>query len=201
MEQIILTPKIPTKIGIIGTINVGKTTLANLINGHLKSLGVDSDLVDEVSRYCPLPLKESTTIDSSYWLLGSQIAHEALYLATKSFIICDRTVIDLYPFALYSYQRKQISNEQVLKNAQELQALKMLVSDYLKARPYDFLFYVPFYQEYGQSNLKTDDSGFQVAIDKIFRAFLLELQVNYYELKELNVHARLEEIIAYMNAC
>ena len=64
----------PAKIDIIGSKGVGKTTPANLVNGHLKYMGASSDLVYESARNCPLLLNEKTTIESAYWLFGSQIA-------------------------------------------------------------------------------------------------------------------------------
>jgi len=199
MKQIINLPIAPVKIGIIGPKSVGKTGLANLLTGHLKSLGVNCDLIQELARRCPLPLNKKTSIDSAYWLVGSQIAAEALSLATKSFTICDRTVIDPYPFVLYSLTRKEEVIHKTSEDMQKLQALKVFICDYLVARPYQFLFYVPIRQELWQTYSVPDDIDFQSKIDEIFRNFLGEFKINFCELKSLSNYERLEEIINFIN--
>ena len=192
----IVEPTTPTKIGIIGPKEVGKTALANLINGHLKLLGVSSDLVHESARRCPLPLNEKTTIGAAYWLLGAQIAAEALVQETRQFTVCDRTVIDLYPFALYSAANSDSTAGKATAATRGLQPLRTLIQDYLTARPYEFLFYVPIRQELWNMYSPPDDPPFQALIDAEFRKFLGELQINFIELKSLDGHQRLEEIIS-----
>jgi GTPase SAR1 family protein len=95
------------KVAFIGSKEVGKTTLASYLNGQLKSLGLSVDIVPEVARYCPLPLNEKTTIESAYWLLGAQISAEALVEKTRQFVICDRTVLDVFPFIKCSHEHKE----------------------------------------------------------------------------------------------
>ena len=89
------------KIGIVGSKSVGKTTLANLLVGYLRSTGVDADLVDEVAKRSPLPLNNETSIETSLWILGNQISSE-MVLSNKAVVVCDRTAIDVYPFAKLS---------------------------------------------------------------------------------------------------
>lgn len=191
-------PGTPCKIGIIGSKEVGKTTLANLLNGRLKSLGASSDLVYESARNSPLPLNERTSIASTYWLLGTQIATEALMQATRQFTVCDRTVIDLIPFAAYIVNRQENSCRE--EPFAELQKLKILVKHYLVARPYDFLFYIPIRKELWKVFGEPSDPYYQAEIDRELRIFLQELQVNYHKLKELHNQERLEEIMAILHS-
>jgi GTPase SAR1 family protein len=200
MEHPKTLPEVLTKVkvGIIGPKEVGKTALANLLNGHLKSRGVSSDLVHESARYSPLPLNKKTSFHSAYWLFGMQIASEALVSATRQFTICDRTVIDLFPFAQYSLTEGKWNDEQKLDNSHKLQSLKMLISDYITAQPYNFLFYVPIRQELRTTNSSLEEHYFQIAIDERLRKFLQELKIDYYELQTPSTYDRLSEINSYI---
>jgi hypothetical protein len=214
------SPSTQIKIGIVGSKEVGKTILAHLLNSELKvvlsnKLQDDrwhSDLVYESARNCPLPLNEKTTIQSAYWLFGAQIASEAVVHARMNtlYIICDRTVIDAYPFAMHAIKNEL---EKSGRNAEEskertralLEPLKTLIKDYIIARPYHFLFYVPIRRDTQGRHKAPDDPVFQAAIDKELRAFLRELrddpklQIDLIELEAPEGKGRVEEIIRHIH--
>ena len=64
-------PNTACKIGIIGAKEVGKTGLANLLNGYLKIIGAHCDLVPETARNSPFLLNEGSGIGTLYWVLGN----------------------------------------------------------------------------------------------------------------------------------
>jgi GTPase SAR1 family protein len=185
-------PKNPCKIGILGAKEVGKTSLANLLTGRLKSLGISADLVHETARRAPWKLNKKTSIEAAYWLLGSQIASESLVQATRQFTICDRTVLDTYPFLAFSFQEGRISPN---PSHEELKLIKSVIRDYIKARPYDYLILVPIRQELWVYYSEPSDKELQVEIDKAFRNFLKELSLEYHELHTLNSIDRVEEVM------
>jgi GTPase SAR1 family protein len=189
-------PETKSKIGIIGPKEVGKTTLANLLNGHLKSLGASCDLVHESARYSPLPLNKSSTVDTGYWLLGSQIAAETLVHATRQFTICDRTVLDVYPFAALA--QLMAGTRQAAQVDHDLRQLKILISEYVTARPCEFLFYIPIRRELWKTYSEPSDAPYQLALDKEFRNFLAELKLSFVELKAIDDYERLQEAMQYI---
>ena len=184
-----VTPSTKAKIGIIGPKEVGKTALANTLNGYLKSLGASSDLVHESARRSPLPLNEKTTIGTAYWSFGSQIMAEALVQETRQFTICDRTVIDIFPFYFFA-----VTNDTEIPT-QNLENLKILIKDYLTFRPYDFLFYIPIREELWDVYSRPEDPTLQSQIDREFRNFINESNIQFTEIKALGLYERLKEIM------
>ena len=198
VSQRAVTPEIPCKIGFMGSKAVGKTTVANLLNGHLKAIGAHSDMVYETARNCPFLLNEKTGIASSYWIVGEQIAAEALVEAKRQFTICDRTIIDVLSFAVCGLVRMFSIKHEDAHKSDEINVLKQIIKIYLEARPYDFLFYVPVRQELWSSFFKPEDYDFQLEIDRELRVLLAELNVPYYELQQLTGNGRIEEIMTQL---
>lgn len=91
------------KIAVIGTHQVGKTLLCNMISTNLRKRGICHDLIDENVYDCPLPIGECQDNNSTYWLIASQIKAEMKAAAEDSnVIVCDRSVIDPLIYMLYS---------------------------------------------------------------------------------------------------
>ena len=202
LQEPFVRPMISTKIGIAGPKRVGKTTLANLLNAHLKSLGVSADLVHETARNAPLPLNERTSLGTAYWLFGAQVAAEALVQETRQFTICDRTVIDLYPFALCAAidRGEDLSDDSA--TLQEMRSLKTLIKDYLQARPYEFLFYIPLHLQLLTTYPPSEDPRFQELLQSEFWRFLEELKedlkIDVIELSSLNNDRRVADVVAHI---
>jgi GTPase SAR1 family protein len=175
------------KIGIVGSKKVGKTTLANLLVGYLKSIGNDTDLVDEVAKRCPLPINKDTSIEASLWILGNQIASEMM-MADKAIIVCDRTAIDVYPFA-------KLSN---LNRANELEMLKKTVVSYITLKPYNVLFYVLPQDGFGEDDSLSFENKYQQELDSEFRHLLRNLSLNVVEVQGNDSNVRLNEIIKWL---
>ena len=175
------------KIGIIGTKSVGKTTIANLLVGYLSSIGIDVHFIEEVAKKCPLPLNEDTTLETCLWILGNQISNESM-IAEDKVIVCDRTVIDIYPFARLA---KSIHRE-------ELTQLKKLIMSYISLRPYNVLFYISPSDDYFSAEIYLAERNFQMEIDREFRNLLKTLSLKVVEINQKDSAEGLKEIVNYL---
>ena len=86
------------KICIIGTHSTGKTTLVNELAKHFKNKGKQTKTISELSRLCPHPINETTSIDAQTWILNEQMRYEDLYQMTGSWVFCDRGTIDNFAY-------------------------------------------------------------------------------------------------------
>ncbi|MEK7090930.1 MAG: hypothetical protein AAB887_00300 [Patescibacteria group bacterium] len=188
-------PNTACKIGIIGAKEVGKTGLANLLNGYLKIIGAHCDLVPETARNSPFLLNEGSGIGTLYWVLGTQIAAESLVQERRQFAICDRTVIDLIPFTICGLSRRHGVTKDKIRQDDKVTTVKKIIKSYLNARPYDLLFYVPINQKLWKLFSSPDDAPLQFEIDKELKIYLEELDLKYVELKKINSSDRLSEIM------
>jgi nicotinamide riboside kinase len=126
-----------TKIAIIGTHFVGKTSLVKKLSKKLKNVFV----IDEVVRSCPYPVNEIATIEAQEWILNEQIKRENN--ANSSLIITDRGLIDNFAYWL-RVAEKFLAPE-------EIASKKEKVFEYSKS--YDLiLFLEPF-----EGNIKNDN--------------------------------------------
>ena len=85
------------KIGILGTHGTGKTSLSYLIAHELKKKDKDVGLIQEVVRGCPLPVNESTGLESQLWTISKQVEKEIEVQAKHDYVVTDRTILDNFP--------------------------------------------------------------------------------------------------------
>ena len=180
------------KIGIIGTKNVGKTTLATQLTEALAHKGFRATIVREVAQDCPLPINKDTTIESGYWLFGTQIAREAISECDSPIVICDRTVLDVIPFVRLSYEAFSLGRQD---SASEIGMLERLIQDYVDAQPYDQIFYLPKNEAFWQSTLSRDEIEFRRSLDREFRTYLHEAGVSHHEVTGKSTSRQLAEIL------
>lgn len=88
------------KLAFIGTHGVGKTTLCFGLAARMKRNDVSLEVVYEIARRCPLPINQHTSLSAQSWILHTQISEEVLAAARYPVIICDRSVLDNYVYAL-----------------------------------------------------------------------------------------------------
>jgi hypothetical protein len=92
------------KIGIMGTHGIGKTTMAMKMASDMKQSdpGQSIGFLSEIARDCPFPLNENMTEDSQRWILSAQLKAELECGTTYDTLICDRTIIDGFAYALWA---------------------------------------------------------------------------------------------------
>ncbi|MHA1266211.1 MAG: AAA family ATPase [Candidatus Helarchaeota archaeon] len=146
------------KIGLMGSHDVGKTTLGFTICSKLKTRHYHVEYVAEVARHIPATLKvnEGTNFWAQYWILNEQINSEILaILRGANMIVTDRTVVDNYA---YAYRASRPHVKQISKT--DLKVMEVKCKHWV--RTYDFLFYATI------PDKKMEDDGFR-AIDKEFQ--------------------------------
>lgn len=87
-----------TKIALVGTHGIGKTTIAHGLSFVMKLKGKNVELIAEVARTSPLPINENTTLESQLWIISTQKKREIEAEARSDFIICDRSLLDNYAY-------------------------------------------------------------------------------------------------------
>ena len=96
----------PYKIGITGSNNTGKTTLALGLTFELKKRGCKANFIYESARACPIGTKEKGTVESQLWILGKTMQLETLLEKKNQIVICDRTAVDIYGFGKFHYKKQ-----------------------------------------------------------------------------------------------
>jgi nicotinamide riboside kinase len=146
------------KIGFIGTHGVGKTTLCYGLAARLKARDVVLEIVHEVARRCPLPINEATGLASQAWILHTQIAEELVAQARYPVVVCDRSVLDNYVYLLLAAGRQE--------------APQALIDFWIAG--YDLLVHVPIVEDLSPDGVRSQDPGFQQAVEDLLRRELAD---------------------------
>lgn len=101
------------KVLICGAFSTGKTTLIAATRRAIdQKRWASIEVIDEVSRSCPLPLNKSQEFASTAWLLGRQLQREAECSADKRvLIICDRGIPDILSHYYWTVRHANIVQE------------------------------------------------------------------------------------------
>lgn len=92
------------KICVIGAHGIGKTTF--LTDFYLFALhnGINTKVVREVARDCPLGINENFNPNSAVWIVTEQINRELDAVAKKfPLILCDRSSFDPMMYAIVKF--------------------------------------------------------------------------------------------------
>lgn len=146
------------KVAFIGSHGVGKTTLCYGLAARLKRHDVGVEVVHEVARRCPLPINEETSVAAQSWILHTQIAEELVAQARYPVVVCDRSVLDNYVYLLLAAGRQEIPEE--------------LVKFWLSG--YDLLIHVPIVEDLSPDGVRSQDPGFQRAVEDLLRREIAE---------------------------
>ena len=156
------------KIGLCGTMSVGKTTLVNA----LKELPEFKDYITRTERSKELmamgiPLNTDSTLKGQTVFL----AERAGELMVEN-IITDRTVIDVMAFTQASKSINYVDKEDFINHA------KNLISEY------DYIFYVsPEGVEIENNGVRETDAEYRDLID-----FIIKSTINRYNHRIKNLH-------------
>jgi len=149
------------KIAIVGAHGVGKTTLVNCLADFTRKKLHPTEIVSEVVRQCPFPIHEGQTMDSTTWIVCSQILAELkAALTCPTYIFCDRSVYD--PLVYLLYAKPEIFSQELME----------FVESY--ARTYDKIFLIrPSQKEIVEDGFRSKDKEFQYGINSIFTSWIL----------------------------
>ncbi len=165
------------KIGLVGTMSVGKTTLARAL-GETDRLR-DHSVQTERSKYLSslgIPLNTDSTLPGQFIFLAER-ASELLHPN----IITDRTIWDVCAFTLSAKSIGDFEKRTFVDAAMNLR-------DY-----YDVVIYVsPRGVEMEDNGVRETDMGYRMKIDKVIQMMLEE----YKPTKLINVEGTTEERIA-----
>ena len=168
------------RIGLTGTMSVGKTTLANAL-GELDQFK-DHSVHTERSKYLRdlgIPLNTDSTLNGQFVFLAER-ATELLH----SNIITDRTIWDVCAFTLSS---KSISD---FDKRTFIEAAMMLRNQY------DLVVYVsPVGVEVEDNGIRTTDLDYRRKIDEVIKMSLIEFIPNKLIMVEGTTEQRISTIL------
>ena len=164
-----VSPPSPTKIALIGSHGVGKTTLCFGLAARLKSRDMSLEVVHEVARRCPLPINEATSLEAQSWILHTQIAEELVAQARYPVVLCDRAVLDNYVYSQLAHGPEP--------------RLDRLVDDWIET--YQLLILVPITEVPQADGLRAVDPGFQHLIETRLRQELRRRELPFEDLGAL----------------
>ena len=180
------------KIGIIGTHEVGKTTLGHLLTGYLKAMDYSVNLVHESARLSPFGLLDKTTMESEVWIINQQINNELTTAKYSDILVCDRTAMDTL-----AYAKHIMENNKSNKDKEMYELLNRIVDSNIKT--FDIFIYLPIGEKIIKRRKKEHDLKFREKIDSYLMEIIKEKGLdNVYKIKNKSAHGRVEEII---NVC
>lgn len=151
--------RIMTKIAIIGTHGVGKSSLSYMIASYYKKKDKSVKIIQEVARNCPFPLNEKMTKEACLWIFHEQMRKEIEYQSKYDYLICDRSVADSFIYALA--QNCYDSADQVLYYA--FMQAEMWMSTYDK-----IIHIVPSKRKISDDGFRSTDREFQKRVHTQF---------------------------------
>ncbi|MFQ5695777.1 MAG: AAA family ATPase [Terriglobia bacterium] len=157
-----------TKVALIGTHGVGKTTLAYDVCALLKKQGHNVELVTEVVRRCPFPANDGTTLEGQLWILHQQIADELIAASRAPYVLCDRSVLDNYCYLVNKCGRQPELERWLV---QWLETYSLLVGVPLVR---ESIYAEGFRQPVLDDNFRATDRAFQQRIDALLKELLTE---------------------------
>jgi predicted ATPase len=91
-------------IAISATHGCGKTTMVYALAAHLKKLGKNVVVLNELARECPFEINQKGENRTQVWLIAEQVKRELELMDRYDYVICDRSLFDAYAYATYLNQ-------------------------------------------------------------------------------------------------
>ena len=168
------------RIGLVGTMSVGKTTLAKAL-GELDQFK-DHSVYTERSKYLRdlgIPLNTESTLNGQFVFLAER-ASELLH----SNIIADRTIWDVCAFTLSSRSISDFDKRTFIEAAMMLR------------NQYDLVVYVsPVGVEVEDNGIRTTDLDYRRKIDEVIKMSLIEFIPNKLIMVEGTTEQRISTIL------
>lgn len=174
------------KIAIIGSHGTFKTTLVYFLAGVLTAKGKNVGIIREVARACPYFKMGHGNVLAQNWILLTQAQWEREFQDKYEYVLCDRSLIDNFMYALEAYERE---GEPIPE------WIEAFVLHHIKS--YTFLFKTPVSPE-GLINdgIRSTDVSWQKKIDLRLVQYLQEKKIQYTELPFSDA-SELDDIMAY----
>ena len=168
------------RIGLVGTMSVGKTTLAKAL-GEIDQFK-DHSVYTERSKYLRdlgIPLNTESTLNGQFVFLAER-ASELLHLN----IIADRTIWDVCAFTLSSRSISDFDKRTFIEAAMMLR------------NQYDLVVYVsPVGVEVEDNGIRTTDLDYRRKIDEVIKMSLVEFIPNKLIMVEGTTEQRISTIL------
>lgn len=175
------------KIGITGSNNTGKTTLAYKLTTALMEQGHKADCAHESVRYCPIGTKGKTLVESQIWIFAEQMQIDEVIGTHKDIIVCDKTAIDTLAYGIWAFEQNPSD-----KQRNRLVALEYMASKY--AETYDKLFLLPVLKNIHYHKW-VEGVDHRKRIDELVRKVLKDFKLEYTEIKNKSQTGRVKEIL------
>lgn len=180
------------KIGITGTHNVGKTSLAHSLVGTLKEMGVHAVVNSEQVRNCPLPTgtEQSNSVDAQTWILGKQFIEEIELESKYPVVVCDRTVLCNYAYFLWNLQKSK-----GLEASPKAKIIHNLVDNWIST--YDFIFKLPISRQTKLANdgFRSMAKDWQSEIDELIDKIIAEKNIKVYTIPMDTNERRVKKVL------
>lgn len=88
-------------IAISATHGCGKTTVVYSLAAHLKKLGKNVVVLNELARECPFEINQNGDNRTQVWLITEQIKRELELMDRYDYVIADRSLFDAYAYATF----------------------------------------------------------------------------------------------------
>ena len=173
-----------TRIAIIGTHGVGKTTLSYILAAQYKMTGSSVKIVQEVARSCPYPLNEGMTLDSCLWIYHEHIKKEMDAILKHQVVICDRSALDSF---LYAQAQGCVTEDDPLFK-HSFEAAKAWMKTYTK-----IIYVISSNEEIEADGVRSTDVSFQRRVERKFDEWVLprksQLPIFFVTSKEIFEHS------------
>lgn len=180
------------KILLSGSHGTGKST----INKALMELEQfkDYEQLDSVSA------KFATSLDTfknPKSLMDFQLSvafHCFSEYINRSNIISSRGFADTYAYSMYEYKK---TGNIIFK---QLADLAVSICNNYNTEEYKYI-YVPVMFDLESKGLRSTNKEFQLEVDNLIKEFYNLVEVDYLEIKNLDLNERIKEILDYVNLC
>ena len=167
------------RIGLCGTMSVGKTTLVKALSEMEQFKGYTC--TTERSKYLNslgIPLNHETTIEGQTIFLAERVTE-----LMQDRLITDRTVLDVMAFTNCARKVSYMDGD----------AFADYASRFVKQ--YNYIFYIsPDGMEIEDNGIRDTDAGYRKEIDEEIQKLLLKYRPTYFELKG-TTEERIEQIM------
>ena len=171
------------KIGLCGTMSVGKTPLTKALSKH--PLFENFTAVTERSKYLNslgIPLNHKTTIEGQTIFLAERVTE-----LMQPNIITDRTIIDVMAFTECAQCTSVIDADAFMEYARRF------------IGQYDYIFYIPPEGiDIKDNGVRETDATYRKEIDESIQKLLLKYRPVYFTIKG-STEERIEQIIKTIN--